>query len=515
MAAIPMLERRGLAIYSLSCALSLLLFFTYGAIEDTLNDDGINYIYAAHALSEGLPEEAKSYRPETFFYRQISLIASLSGLELYTSAQALSLFWQILLGAGFIAIVRCFDTSLPSQLIALAVFFSIASLNHLRPDIIRGFSFWALQLWAVWAGLNLIKYRAWRFALLWLSLSAIATLYRAEGMAYLLLIPAFALINASFSGGFSAKQGLKLAGLIVITTGLIYLVFGLERHDAAQGTPQLMPMQNVSVADKVQKELSALSLAADQFERLKDNIAAQMPSKWAQRSVNDLLIGGLMFHLLLAIINTTNTPLLALSLYGGNRRRPFLSDPRHKLLANYILVGVIVGLLSVYSKFFISPRYIMLTAILLAIPATLMLSKTYQGLATPLQGASRLWKYLVVALPVFTCLYPLSHQNHDKRYIQDAGHWVKNHLNDAQKIYFNDQKVAFYSADYTNNSFKTPYTNQHSLLRDGYQYAVLYERNAKGEHSPLRQSLGEQRLKTFQNNRGRSVSVYKLAASAP
>ncbi|OUS10553.1 hypothetical protein A9Q90_00910 [Gammaproteobacteria bacterium 54_18_T64] len=509
-------KRQGLAIYSLSCALSLLLFFAYGAIEGTLNDDGINYIYAAHALAEGLPEQAKSYRPETLFYSQITLLSSLSGLELYTSAQVLSLFWQVLLGAGFIAIVRCFDTSLPGQIIALAVFFSIANLNHLRPDIIRGFGFWALQLWAVWAGLNLLKSKAWRFALLWLGLSTAATLYRVEGTVYLLLIPLLALLQRLFTGEFGVNKGLNLVGLMIVLAALVYLVAPPEQQRSSADQEQLLTTQGFSATDKLHKELTTLRLAAENFSRLKNNIREIMPSKWAQRSVNDLLIGGFIFHLLLTIISTTNTPLLALSLYRSNIKRPILSDPQHKLLASYILIGFIVGLVSVYNKFFISQRYIMLTAILLCIPVTLLLSQTYQRLAKSHQSAPRPWKYLIFALPLLICLYPLSRQNDDKLYIQEAAHWVQENLGDEHKIYFNEQKVAFYTADYANDSFKKPYKSIESLLREGYQYAVLYGRKS-ADKQPLQESLRERELllKTFQNSRGRSVHVYKLPIPRP
>ncbi len=502
-------------MYGLTCALSLILFFAYATTNDTLNDDGINYIYAAHALSEGLLDEARSYRPEVHFYRQISVISALSGLDLYPSAQLLSLFWQVLLASGFIAIVRCFDTSVPGQLIALAVLFSMANLNHLRPDIIRGFGFWALQLWALWAGLNFVKRKAWRFALLWLGFSAVAIIYRAEGIVYLLLIPLFALLGTYFAGPITVKKWLKIASIIVFTGALAWLLLSTEAKQSPSETYRSTQSLGFSAADKLHRELTTLKLAANNFEQLKDDIAALMPNKWAQRSVNDLLIGGFIFHVLLTIIKATNAPLLALSLCRSDFKRPFLTDPRYKLLASYILIGVIVGLASTYTKYFVSPRYIMLTAILLAIPVTLVLSQTYCRLATSQQTGARLWKYTLFALPLLICLYPLSRQNDEKLYIREAGEWVKTHLNGEQNIYFNQQKVAFYTAEYTNDSFKKRYADLESLLREGYQYAVFYEGKAENGSGPLAQSLKEYRLKTFQNSRGRSVNVYKLPTPSP
>ena len=501
------LKRHRLAIYTLSCVLSALLFCAFATTNDLLNDDGINYIYAAHALAEGLPEQAKSYRPETLFYRQITLLASLTNLELYTSAQLLSLFWQAALACGFIAIVRSFDASLQSQIIALAVFFSMASLNHLRPDIIRGFGFWALQLWAVWAGLAFIKNKTWWFALLWLGFSVASVIYRTEGIVYLLLIPFAALFGASYRDQGNALKSLKLGSAILLGSAFLWLLLSPELQPASA---ELTPTAGFSSHDKLRHELTTLRLAASNFEQLKDAISAQMPNKWAQRSINDVLIGGFIFHVLLTLLKASNMPLMALSLYRNGVKRPFFSDPRHQLLASYLLIGVMVGLLSVYNKYFVSQRYLMLTAILISVPIALVLSHTYQRYANSALTSARLWKCALFALPLLACLYPLSRQHDDKLYIQAAGEWVKTHLDDGQKIYFNSQKVAFYSDDYTNDSFKSAFQGMPSLLQEGYQYAVLYETG--GAAIALQQQPPVQALKTFHNRRGRSVKIYQLTA---
>ncbi len=506
------LKKNKIIIYGLSCVLSMVLFFVYNATDSILNDDGINYIYAAHSIAEGLPEQAKSYRPETIFYSQITFIATLTGLDLYPSAQLLSLFWQVLLACGFITIIRSFDTSMQSQLIALAVFFSMMSLNDLRPDIIRGFGFWALQLWAVWAGLKFIKSKLWRFALLWLCLSGISIVYRAEGLVYFALIPILILLNTDVTGKFTAKKGLKTASLIIIVSGVIWFVFMPESKPPPGNTPGFTQLQSLSATDKLQRELTTFKLTASNFDQLKTDIAKIMPSKWAQRSVNDLLIGGFIFHVLLILIKTTNTPLMVLSLYRGKFKRPFFNDPRHKLLASYILVGILVGLMTVYNKYFLSTRYIMLTSILFGIPITLVLSRSYSRFITSRQVRARLWRYALFSLPLLACIYPLSRQGDNKLYIREASQWVKTHLKDEQIIYFNDQKVAFYTTDYANDSFKKQVDDLQDLLREGYQYAVLYEGKATADQPRLQKSLEEYRLKTFQNNRGRSVNVYKLPA---
>ncbi|OUS18148.1 hypothetical protein A9Q88_01115 [Gammaproteobacteria bacterium 50_400_T64] len=504
--------RGKMAVYGFTCLFSLVLFFTYTATSDLLNDDGMNYIYAAQALGDGLPELARSYREEVLFYNQITFLSSLTRLDLYPSAQLLSVFWQVILAMGFIAVTRSFDKSPLGQIIALAVFFSMMSLNHLRPDIIRGFGFWALQLWSVWAALRFskykgfAKYKAWRFALLWLVLCCASIIYRTEGIAYLVLIPVF----YSLSTPFASKHWIKITSAIIILAGIIGFSASHEPTNSRKIISELTQPTNISSVNKWQRELNRLELANSNFKQLKKDIGEVMPNKWAQRSVNDVLIGGFIFHVLITLIKTLNTPLLALSFYRGNIQHAFLRNPQHKLLTIYIATGILVGLASVYSRYFVSTRYIMLPAILAGIPISLVLSQTYQSLMGSQQTRSRVWRYSLIALPVLACAYPISQQNNDKRYIQDAGQWVGSHLKGEKGIYFNEQKVAFYASDYTNNSFKIEYQGMQSLIQKGYRYAVLYESGTDSTPPFPQSGLTEYRLKTFQNKRGRSVTLYKL-----
>lgn len=495
-------------IYAIACAVSLILFLTYCATDDILNDDGIDYIYAAHALAEGLPEKAKSYRPEFLFYGQISLISSLSGLELTSSALLLSLFWQLFLATGFMAVMRSLDSSTRTQVIALALFFSIMSLNELRPHIIRDFGFWALQLWAVWAAITGLKKRHWGFALLWLFCCSASIIYRIEGIAYLILIPFLTIISAKLS---RRQQLMSALGITLIITLATAITFGISSKEPEPpggiNTHRLQSLQ-FSVLEKWQRELKNFDLATEKFEQQKIAIAETMPNKWAKNTANDLVIGGLIFHVLVTLLKTTNTPLLLLSLCKRKITRPFITNVQEKLIANYLLTGIIIGLTSVYTRYFVDPRYLMLPAIILCIPITLLLSQTYQNLSSSQNIGARFWRYALFTLPLLACAYSILHQSNDKLHIKEAGQWIKANLSDREGIYFNDRKVAFYTDDYRNDSFKWEYTDIDALIDKGYHYAVLYK--PEDTAAALQQSLTAYSLKTFTNSRGHSVIVYEL-----
>ena len=493
-------------LYGLACTLSLLFFALQWVNDDILNDDGMDYIYAAHALSEGLPDKALSYRPETLFFSQITHVASLSGLSLINSALFISNIWQALLACGFVAIIRILGGSQQTQLLGLVVLFSVAGLNELRPSIIRGFGFWALQLWAVWAALAYIKFKAWRFAGLWLGLSALSLCYRHEGIIYLALIPLASLLV----GQLPLRHKTVLLSLFLFAfAGLTFLA--TSRYYAPTENPQTSSFTRLQ---KLQGELESVKKAKHNFEHQKTAMAAAMPNKWGQRSVNDILIGGLFFHVLITLIKTSNAPLLLLSFWQKQTRPPSVtSSPEHKLLTAYLLTGLLVGLLAVYSKYFVSTRYIMLPALILCVMITFKLSQTLTLLRTKTGIYAKLWPATLALLALLAVVYPLIHSKNSKLYIKEAGQWVKHTLGDEQAIYFDNQKVAFYTDNYTNESFRLSYNNPQELLSAGYCYAVYTHSRKKQAHNAppsITQNLAAHQIQSFANKRGDSITVYQL-----
>ena len=487
-------------IYTLAATLSVALFFL-SSLTDTspLNDDGISYLYAAHALTQGDIELATSYRHEVLFYSQIAFTSSATGLTLETSARLLSLMWQIVLALGFIAIIRTFNTSRHTQIIGLLVFTSLTSFNELRPDIIRGFGFWALQIWAIWAAIKFFSHKSWRFAGLWLLCSAASICYRAEGITYLVLVPIAALLTPSFT----IKHRVQIAFSILLAALLTAFILDSIIPNVLDRTHQAPTI--TSTVNKWQNEKFKLIQAVDLFNHIKKSIAPVLPSKWAVRSVNDLIVGGLIFHLIATILKTTNTSLLIISLW--NKVPPTNTrGPQHYIIAGYALIGILIGLTSVFTKYFLSARYIMLPSLILCIPITLLLSRSYTAHAKNLPFKT--WKTVITFLSLTAIFYPIINSNNNKLYIQEAGHWIKNNIPKNQNIYFNDQKIAYYSGDLSNNSFRKKMEGTNGIFEKGYQYAVLHNQTNRSPTEVSGHNIFQ--LASFNNEQGQTVEVYGL-----
>ena len=96
----------GVALYLLCALLSILLFSYALHIDDILNDDGMDYIFAAHDYRSGQFESARTFRPEQAFYAQIAIVAEYTGLGTVHAAYGLGLVAQIALMCGFLALIR-------------------------------------------------------------------------------------------------------------------------------------------------------------------------------------------------------------------------------------------------------------------------------------------------------------------------------------------------------------------------------------------------------------------------
>ena len=498
-------------IYILSIAASLILFSTYLYNDDILNDDGINYIYAAYEYANGNIEKANTYRNETLFFSQFSILSNITGLSVKHSAFVLSALAQLILGCGLLAITRSLGGSKTTQLLIILVFSSISSFNELRPHILRGFAYWACQLWAIWALINYIQLKKIRFVLLWFFLSVFSITYRTEAVAYLFLIPFLSIFILDFSA--RAKLIFLFLALFVLagTSGAVFFIIQNNY------LPEFLP----SYSKKINMEIGFIVNIQNTFENLKDGLENIMPNKWARNSSNDILIGGLLFHLLKTFILTTGIPIFLLAIYQISRYEFWWNTPTKRLLNMYFSIGIFIGFLVVFTRYFVGERYIMVSAILCCLPAANLLKEMVSGLAqgdlsnNSLKPKSfkRITYSAIIILLFSSMLYPLLTNDHKKRYISEAGYWIKNNIDDNKNVFINEQKIAFYTDNFQNDTFNQAVPTI-SELQQNYHFFVLYSDPklllTENEES-LRKTLAPFKIKEFIGHKGRNIIIYEIS----
>ena len=207
---------------------------------------------------------------------------------------------------------------------------------------------------------------------------------------------------------------------------------------------------------------------------------------------------------------TTSGALLILAISFG---RPgfSLKQTNHTLIASYFVIGLAVSLYTVASRFFVSDRYIFLPALLLCIPIPFLFNKI-------LTNKTRSWHYrsvlrsIIFLTPAALILIPILSDTNKKIHIRDTAQWVNENLSPQEDIYYNDQKLAFYSGDYANQSFQLQDVSFQKLYQSGYRYAVINNKKPRLLTGPesLANDKGLELLYSQSGPRNANVSVYKL-----
>ncbi|HAD09745.1 MAG TPA: hypothetical protein DCF62_09705 [Porticoccaceae bacterium] len=455
-------------LYLLCALLSIFLFSYTLYLDDILNDDGMDYVFAAHDYMNGQFESARLFRPEQAFYAQIAFVAQYSGLSLVQSAYSLSLIAQIALMCGFLALIRVLDGNTVTQLLGILVFVSLYHLNEFRPHILKGFMFWACQLWALWALIRYVQSARWVFLFTWVALGLISLVYRIEGIVYL---AGTLVVLPLVARGQARKRFLLLAssGLIAIV-----IIVASQLHDGnnpGAATPSVS--ENHFTTARLKAELKRGETIFSGLERQKELFRETLPNKWAKDSASHFLIGGLLFQVVKVILFSSNLLLLLLALSIG---KPSLI-PRtnsHKLIAAYFLIGVAVCLYSVTSRFFVTDRYAFFPALLLCLPIPFLLAPLFINRISIEYQRHQVFRLLVFVIAAQAILATALRDNNDKMYIPEAGDWINENLPNPEKVYYNDRKIAFYAEAYANRSFRMNTTSLDSLRDQGYVYAVVH-----------------------------------------
>ena len=491
---------RGPAPYLLCLVASIALFSVALYTDDILNDDGINYIYAAYETINGSPETAIVYRQESAFTKQFVVLSKYTGLSLLESAYALSLIAQIALMCGFLAVVRSLGASARIQLLAILVFASTMYFNDLRPNILRGFEFWSAQIWALWALIKFAHTSRWRYLLYWLALSSLAIFFRIEGLIYLAGIAILAPFALS---GLARKRALGCSALIL---AVIVTIGALNQQILTKTTGTLS-----GPYERLNQEFNTARKAGHLLDTQKELIRANMPNKWARNSSSDFFIGGLLFMVAMKLLYTNNGILLVLAFCFG-RIREIPKNKGHPIIVSYFLVGLTIALYTIASRFFITGRYVFLPSLLLCVPIPFLLNQIL------FNSEARSWSYryilrgTILALSAAMIIVPALTANNNKMYIREAANWVSDNLPPTDNIYFNDMRVAFYSDDFANQSFLIEDISIEDLRLSGYRYAVVHEISGKATNiiGPTIQSGKVELINSVIGSKNARVDTYKI-----
>jgi hypothetical protein len=497
-----LLQQRWLIYFS--AGLVSLLFSYLGSLRAALiNPDAICYVESAAAMKLGL-HTAMHWCGQAkwpFFSALIYAIAKITPLSYVNSAYLLDSGFSLISVFAFIAIANFIKPSARIMWMAAFVILLAHEFNAVREYIVRDHGFWAFYLVSILCLLHFFQRHAWRYALLWSASALLATLFRIEGLFFLLALP-FLIFFTDNTSTKKVKSFIKLNAITILLVIMLGVWFLLHSNQT---------MEQLGRVGEVQFQLlHGFHVIAERFQQNAQVIAEHVLSNYAAQDARLIVVLVLCVWYCINVITNLSLINTILVFYAWKER---VLPPKREIrlvLWGYVVINIVVTLAFLIEHMFLSKRYLLALTLTLLCWVPLALDKLYQ------QWAVRKWPILLaISLITLTSLGGIFDFGYSKRYIRDAGEWVEKHVPANAALYSNDYQVMFYSQHFGPELFtKHDEFYQPTILDDGkwrqYDYlAIKTNKKNQAKLDLLKKEWGNP-LRVFTNKRGDNVAIYKI-----
>lgn len=465
-----------------------------------INNDGILYIEAAKQFANHEWQTGLTLYNWPLYSLLIALAHSVTGLELQTSAQALSIIFFALTGAGIAVLVREFGGDRRVMMAAILLLCSSPYLvRSLLPMVIRDHGFLAFHIWSLIFFLRFYRNNTLKYAIGWGGVAVIATLFRIEGIIYLAFLPLIILTSKTLPWIKRFELILK-AQALPLALGTFMLV-------------ALLISPSISLND-LGRLRDPVSLAKTMFFQLSQGLSEKA------EIYGDSVLGPFLQNFSLAGLMATLTLVVVIKSAGSAGWLQFafaaffaklpenqLPEPR-SVLKWLCFLGLAIAVVILLSVFVLSTRYLLPLA-------TLILVTGAFGLKALFQTIEKKWivngLIAIIVLQVAATLWPFHSSNH---YEIEASEWIKDHIAPDKKIYFDEGRLRYYALNDSSDRTEKPWTEVQRLLDSNelnqFDYVIVHLSKKHPEQREwIKQKLGTP-IVIFTNRHGKQIQIHEI-----
>ncbi|MDX2456306.1 MAG: hypothetical protein QNL87_02240 [Gammaproteobacteria bacterium] len=469
--------------------------------RDLINGDGIVYIDIARAfLSEGISAAIAVYH-WPFYGILIGVVHKLTGLSFENSAIGLNTLFLIVVCVVFVRVYEEISGREARIWVAAILVLALPILNEYREMVIRGYGFWACMLAALYYFIQYSRSPGLQSALKWQLSIAVATLFRVEGVAFLVFAP-FCLLFMAEARGRIVTHLFRLNGLFLLlaAAGVLVMLVSGELTTRMEIPNQLDYTSPLALLGALNTE-AGMMYGRNRFMGSVDEARL-------------ILAAGLLTLVLVKVLSNTGLAFLAVWGYGVHRKWIRLTRESYIVLY-FAAIGFLTLVPVAGNYFFISTRYTILTVLLISLIMFQYVDYLFRELS-----ARQLHKWSLAAGVFILILFldGVISGPGSKRNIRVAGEWLASGIAAEERIACNEARLEFYAEDRCKwiplGKLKltlTEYINE--LKKQGYTYLLFW---IDREDAPLRLAVeADSSLvleKEFPNNKGDSVRLYRVVA---
>lgn len=491
-------------IYFIAAVLSLILSIWASFRSAIINPDAICYLQSAATMKFGL-HAAMNLCGQARWPFYSALIYYFSGFTHFSYTQSafiLDGLFSLISVVTFIAIVRFFTDNIRTLLFAALIILLCHDFNAVREYIIRDHGFWAFYLLSILFLLHFMRTPNWRYALGWSSSLIIATLFRIEGLFFLLFLPFCTVLNNQL--GSRWRSFFQLNSLTIFAGFLAGIILLLHPH---QSINQMGRMDDLSF-----QLFHGINTITQHFHDNVEILKTQILNQYSAHDAALILSLVLICWYILNIVGSVS-PIFAFLITYSWWNKLFRADKSAKIvLWSYIFINIAITTIFLAERMFFSKRYLVALALTLLIWAPFALENLSQ------QWVKRRWPLsMVLFLILISALSGIFDFGYSKAYIRDAGYWLEMNMPKTAKFYSNDYQLMYYSHYFGESLFtKAQEFSANNPLENNTwkQYDYLALRFNKKDLPPKAiKELGSP-LITFVNKRGDAVSIYQIRRSS-
>ena len=403
------------------------------------NDDAYVYIRTAEIfLNDGVSAAFNHYGWAG--YSILIGLVSLTGLSLFNAAYLINAALFALLVYAFVAIVSRLDNSPRITLLAAATVLLYPELNEFRHFIIRDIGFWAFSIFGL---LQFMKFREQPgsdTALAFIVCLLCATVFRAEAILYLILVPLALLVDFSITQAQRRAQFWQLGRLVYgagLFVCLVLLLFDVNIF------AQVVDFFSVYLPF-IQGTFDPTPAETAELGRL---LFGEYAATFSQDYMNGVIAAGLLVILFMTIFYGISGPYFCVLAFGACKRTWQFDKNKWLPLVTFALINIFILLVFLYITRYLSSRYAMLLCMLIVMQMPFVVA----GLLDKAKHSK--WRQPGRALLVLFAVYCVFDAHisfgRSKDYLLDAASYTQAQLGANNTVLTNNHTIAFFSGEVT------------------------------------------------------------------
>ena len=397
-------------------------------LDSVINFDGVTYIAIAQMFADGNISAAAGYYSWPFYSIFIALVSKVLWIDVELAAYTLNTLLVISLSLAFVCIVREISGNhWRITLIAIIVILLLPSISKYRSFIIRDFGYLSCYLWSLYFIFRYCASGHTRHLTGWLIFAAISSLFRFEGVVFILIAPYFLFLFSPQTIPHR-KKILSILSLVLVgaAAGLLYWY----------------------INDKYMDSVEVAILSGQNIHGLWDFFIDNLKDSVGEQDVTVLSFFGLLgrnsAEVFYELVRRMAVFYFLFAAYTYFKKLTLHNDLQRRIWQVFLFTNLLMLLsFSVFNNFFVS-RYTMASALTLLILAPFAINHIFDYFQQA-QLKLKLASGFAIVVLLLASLEGLNVTT-NKYFVKQAGVWMNQNLPKDATIYSNN-KLAIYYAD--------------------------------------------------------------------